>query len=173
MNRKIVFGALAMLFIVLQSACSKDDKTTGEVNNNFLQVKIDGKDKSFSNVIARWVDGGNYLEITGIDPGKESISISVLSDATRVPAGQYGLDDASQFKILSSYSLFNSNSQLNFAATRGTLAVEDAFTLNIEKLNNSATEGTFSGVLVRAEGNTTLGLVRLTEGKFKAAIKAN
>lgn len=43
MNRKIVFGALAMLFIVLQSACSKDDKTTGEVNNNFLQVKTEGQ----------------------------------------------------------------------------------------------------------------------------------
>src|SRR5690606_15062375 len=140
--------------------CSKDDPATAEVSNNYLKVKVGDIEKNFSNVKARWVDGGNYLEVTGSNGGTEWVTITVLSETTRVPAGQYSLDDASEFDILSAHILTNDQgTQLNHAASRGTLASEDAFNLKINKIDNNQVEGTFSGVLVRVQGAQTLGTV--------------
>ena len=88
MSRITVFGLLAVLFLCLNVGCSKDEPATGEMKTNYLKVKIDGDEKSFSDVQARWIDGGNYLEITGNDGGQEWVTITVLSETTRVPAGR-------------------------------------------------------------------------------------
>lgn len=173
MTTKFLTASLFLFFTVLFSGCSKSDDATGEVGTNYLKVKIDGKEKSFANVTARWVDGGNYLEINGTDSGNEWVTFTVMSESARVPAGEYSLDDASNFTIVSSYSIQKDNAQVNFAATRGTLAAEDAFFLKINKIDNSSVKGTFSAVLVRVEGLNTLGKVALTEGEFQAAVKPN
>lgn len=162
-----------MLFVFLISGCGKKDPVTGEVKTDYLKVKIDGREKSFTDVEARWVDGGNFLEINATDDGSEWLVITIMSETTRVPAGEYGLDDGSAFTILSAHSVVDNNGQLNHTATRGTLATEDTFNLKIDKIDNGSVEGEFSGVLVRVEGENTLGTVTLTEGKFKAAIKAD
>ncbi|WP_437918917.1 hypothetical protein [Sphingobacterium sp. LRF_L2] len=173
MNRKIKLGIGAFLLFSLLSSCGKKDTVSGDVKLNSLQVKINGKEKSFSNVQARWVDGGNYLEINSTDNGSEWVSITVLSETTRVSTGQYSLDDESLFTILGVYSLTNNQEQLNYTATRGTLAPEDAFSLKIDKINNTHVEGSFSAVAVRVEGATTLDAVTLTDGKFNVDIDAN
>ncbi len=173
MSRITVFGLLAVLFLCLNAGCSKDEPATGEIKTNYLKVKIDGDEKSFSDVQARWIDGGNYLEITGNDGGQEWVTITVLSETTRVPAGKYMLDDGSAFTILSTHLVKKNNTQLNHTATRGTLAAEDAFTLDIDKIDNGLVEGSFSGKLVRVSGANTLSTVALADGKFKSAIKAN
>jgi hypothetical protein len=173
MKNKIVSKMIALLFIVLATACSKDDKVNGGVKENYLKVKIDGREKNFPDVRARWIEAGNFLEITASENGSEWVTITVMSETTRVPAGQYSLDDGSAFTILSTHTIINNNAQLNHAATRGTAAREDAFSLKIDKIDNGSVEGSFSGVLVRVEGLTTLGTVTLTEGQFKAAIEPN
>lgn len=165
---------IAVVILSFLGACKKKDKNTGggSVTGNELSVKINGSKKHFSDARARWIDGGNYLEITANNNGSEWISITIMSETTRVPEGQYGLDDGSAFTLLSTYSLINGSTQLNYAATRGTLAKEDAFTLHLNRINGSV-EGTFSGVVVMVEGVNTVGMVTLEDGKFRTAILPN
>lgn len=171
MNRKILLVTMFLITLLI-SSCNKKDEVSGEVKDNYLKVTIDGNEKSFAIVKGRWVDGGNFLEITGNNSGNESIVITVMSDSQRVSSGQYSLDDGSGFTILAAHSVIGSN-QLNHTATRGTLAPEDAFNLKIDRIDNTLTEGSFSGVLVRVEGANTLGTVTLSKGSFKTSIDPN
>ncbi|MBD1431566.1 hypothetical protein H8B06_01910 [Sphingobacterium sp. DN00404] len=172
MTRKLLFGVFAALFGFFVCACSKDP-VADEIKTNYLQLKIDERVKTFSDVEGRWVDGGNFLEIIATDDGKEWFTFTVMSETTRVSAGNYTLDDESGFTILSTYSLVDDNGQLNYAGTRGTLAPEDAFSLRIDKIDNGSAEGSFTGVLVRVQGENTLGMVKITEGQFKTELKPN
>lgn len=173
MRRKTFLTAVVLTSAFLFNSCGNDDSVGGPVTNDYLEVKIDGTTKTFSNVKGRWVDGGAYLELTGNNNGTEWISITVLSETTRVPAGRYTLDDGTPYTILSAYGTASGNSQQNYTATRGTAAPEDAFMLDIDKISNTATSGTFSGTLVTVEGLNTLGTVTLTDGKFSAEISPN
>lgn len=170
MTKRIIFACSVLSMFI--TGCKKDD-ATGTVDSTYFMVKIDGVEKNFASAEARWVDGGNYLEITGSNGGTEWMKLTVMSEATRVPGGQYTLDDLSGFDILAIYSLTKDNQQLNVTATRNTLAPEDALNLDIAKINNSAVEGSFSGALVRVEGSKTLQTVKVTNGEFKTSIKAN
>lgn len=173
MKKKILLGAVLALFTMLNFSCSKDDNVSGEVENNYLKVKVDGVEKIFSNVSANWVEGGNYLMITAMDQGKESLMINVMSGTTRVPAGEYHLDGGSGFYLLVAHNTTNEGVQVNSTATDGTVAPEDSFNLKIDKINNDEVEGSFSGVLVRSQGLQTLSTLKLSEGEFKTSIKAN
>lgn len=174
MMKNILLSASAFLMILSLKSCSNDDSAAAApVKNNYLEVKVNGNKKVFSNVKGRWVDGGNYLELTATDNGSEWLSITVLSDATRVPVGLYTLDDGTPYTILAAYSLIVANGQQNYTATKGTAAVEDAFVLDLNKISNSAAEGTFSGTVVSVEGLTTTGLVTLTDGTFNVSIDPN
>lgn len=171
MNRKILRSLVPVLLLFFAS-CGKDDTNTA-ITGGYLTVRVDDREKSFSDVQGRWVDGGNYLEITATNDGNEWLMITVLSESTRVPAGEYALDDGSPFTILSTYALIGNNSQTNYSATRGTLAEEDAFQLTIDKIDNGAVEGEFSGMLVIVEGEQTLGTLSLENGRFNTQIKPN
>lgn len=173
MKRKILFGAVLAVFTLLNFGCSKDEGVSGELGNNYLKVKVDGVEKIFANVSANWVEGGNYLMIIAMDQGKESLMINVMSEATRVPAGEYHLDGGSGFKLLIAHNTTNESGQVNSTATDDTVAPEDSFDLKIDKINNNEVEGTFSGVLVRTQGLVTLATLKLTEGSFKTSIKPN
>ncbi len=173
MKRNILFAGTVILMLVMFNACSKDDKVRGRIDNNYFEVEIDGNKRSFTDVSGRWIDGGNFLELTATNDGGEWISITVMSDETRVPAGVYELDDNKPFKMLSTYSLIGASAQKNYTATDNTIAIEDAFVLDLSKINNSEAEGTFSGTLVSVEGYTTISTVTLTNGKFKMAIDPN
>lgn len=168
--KKIIFACTALVIIL--TGCKKDE-ATGTVDSTYFTVKIDGVEKSFVSTDARWVDGGNYLEITGSNGGNEWMKLTVMSENTRVPMGQYSLDDHSGFDMLAIYSVTKDNQQLNLTATRNTFAPEDALNLNISKINNSTVEGSFSGSLVRVEGLKTLQTINVTNGKFKTTIKPN
>lgn len=173
MKRNLLFLGVAFISTLLFTACSDDDNAAGSVPTNSLEVTINGTKKSFSNVQGRWVDGGSYLELTATNDGNEWVSVTVLSETTRVPVGTYTLDDGSPFSILSVYNLNSEGSQQNYTATKGTAAPEDAFILDIEKISNSEASGTFSGTLVSVEGLHTTGIVTFTNGKFNVAIKPN
>lgn len=174
MKRNIFFGAVMMILCSLFIGCSKDDETDGgKVSNNYLKVKIDGREKTFTSVQTRWVDGGNYLSIMATDNGKETVMINVLSETSRVPAGQYTLDDATKFTLLATHNITENNKQINATATRNTVAPEDAFTLKIDKINNTSVEGSFKGTLVMVQGLTTLDKMELTDGEFKTDIQPN
>ena len=170
---KRIFTASTIALLLFFTSCSDDDKATGEVTTNHLTVKVDGVQKSFSDVRGRWVDGGNYLEITATNNGDEWLTFVVMSNSTRVPAGQYSLDDASGFSILSIYSPNKNNPDLNFTAVSGTTTSEDAYTLHINTINNSAVNGSFNGRLIINEGETILGTVTLTDGQFSTTILPN
>lgn len=170
MKRNLLFMAVASAALLFSSCNDDDDNNAGGVvGNSYLNVTINGTQKSFSDVRGRWVDGGNFLEINATNTGEEWVSITVLNETTRVPAGTYTLNDGSPFTILSVYG----DGQLNYTATKNTLAVEDAFNLNISKIDNAEVEGTFSGVLVRVNGETTLGTTTLQNGSFKTSIAPN
>lgn len=173
MKKRILFGAGIALFSALSFSCSKDDGPNGEVGNNYFSVKIDGKEKTFPIVEAAWVEGGNYLMISAMDNGKESVMISVMSDKTRVPAGTYTLQDNSGFSILAAHNTTKDEVQVNSTASRDTDAPEDSFNLKIDNINNNLVEGTFSGTLIRVQGLETLGSTKLTDGKFKTNIQPN
>ncbi|WP_144036468.1 hypothetical protein [Sphingobacterium psychroaquaticum] len=173
MKRTLTLGLFLSLLTFLYTGCSKDDDANGEVQENYFKVKVDGTEKIFPIVEARWVDGGNYLSIYGMNSGKESVTVTVMSEKTRVPAGQYSLDDASGYTILSAHIVSSSNGQLNAAATRGTVSTDDAFDLKITKIDNGQVQGSFTGTLIRVEGLNTIGKVVLTDGQFKASIKPN
>lgn len=171
MKRNLLLFGAAFISVLQLGACSNDDNVTGSVAADSLEVTINGTKKVFSNVQARWVDGGNYLELTASNNGSEWVSVTVLSETTRVPVGTYTLDDGSSFSILSVYNLNSEGSQHNYSATKGTAAPEDAFILDIEKISNSAASGTFSGTLVSVEGLNTTRIVTFTDGKFNVSVK--
>ena len=169
MTKKMILAL--SLFALLFSGCKKDE-ATGTVDTTYMSVKIDGIEKQFSTVNARWVDGGNFLEITGSNDGKEWLTITVMSENTRVSSGRYSLDTSGP-NMLGVYSVTKDNQQLNVTATGGTHAPEDALNLEITKVNNTAVEGSFSGAFVRVEGLKTLQVVSIANGKFKTEIKPN
>ena len=175
MKNKYLVLIIVTAMITMLVACRKKDHNIGGSQTGWgygMQVKVDGTVTHFSDVTARWIDGGNYLEITGTNDGTEWISITIMSETTRVPTGQYSLDDGSAFTILSVYSHTDGNARMNYTATRGTLAPEDAFVLHIDRINDEV-EGSFSGSVVMVEGIRTLGIVTLEEGQFKAPIRPN
>lgn len=169
MTKKMILAI--SVFALFFSGCKKDE-ATGTIDTTHMSVKIDGVEKKFSAVDARWVDGGNFLEITGSNGSMEWLTITVLSENSRVSSGRYSLDGTGP-NMLGTYSVTKDNQQLNVAATGGTHAPEDALNLEITNLNNSAAEGSFSGALVRVEGLKTLQVVSLVDGKFKTKIKPN
>ncbi len=152
------------------TGCSKDKDETNNESGVHLKAKIGSKDHTFSDVRARWVDGGNYLEITGRTANNEWLSITVMNEATRVPVGKYTLDDATPFSILSLYHFMDGNTQKNFTASRQTVW-SDAFELEISKISNTNVEGKFSGILVIGSGLTTLESITVESGSFNAPIK--
>ncbi len=69
--KNILLSASAFLMILSLKSCSNDDSAAAApVKNNYLEVKVNGNKKVFSNVKGRWVDGGNYLELTATDNGQ-------------------------------------------------------------------------------------------------------
>ncbi|MFZ4263326.1 hypothetical protein ACFRAE_14900 [Sphingobacterium sp. HJSM2_6] len=174
MSKITVYHLAIFAFSIIIMGCQKDSSNPGEdVNSNYLKVSVDGVEKNYPTVSAYWVEGGNYLSINAVDQNKESLAITVMSETSRVPIGQYSLQDNSGFTLLSMHSLFNAENQLHHTATRNTVAVEDDFQLKIDKITNSSAEGSFTGTLVRVEGLNTLGKIVLTGGKFKTTIKPN
>ncbi len=173
MKRILFLGAMLALFGTLTVGCSKDDGPSGEVKDNYLKVKVDGVEKNFAVVSANWVQGGGSLSIYGMNDNKESVTIHVFSQTSRIPAGQYSLDDNSGYSITAIHNITNNGNQVNSTASRGTDAPEDSFNLKIDKIDNGSAQGSFSGVLIRVQGLTTLGSVAVTEGQFKVSIKEN
>ncbi|WP_144062704.1 hypothetical protein [Sphingobacterium paucimobilis] len=169
MTKKMILAL--SLFALLFSGCKKDE-ATGTVDTMYMSVKIDGIEKQFSAVNARWVDGGNFLEITGSNGSMEWLTITVMSENTRVSNGRYSLDTSGP-NMLGIYAVTKDNQQLNVTATGGTHAPEDALNLEITRINNSSVEGSFSGAFVSVEGLNTLKVVPIANGKFKTEIKAN
>ena len=177
MKRNILLAATIGMFSLMSLGCSKDDDVSGEVGTEYLKVKVDGVEKNFSVVSAYWADGENTLSMNGttMDGNKpsEALMISVISDDTRVPAGQYSLDDATSFTILAAHMHMQGTGQVNSGATRDTETKDDAFNLKIDKIDNSHVQGSFSGVLAQTQGLNTLGKITLTDGKFSLKIKPN
>ena len=170
MKRNVLLLAVAFTSLLFTSCNDDDDSNaSGAVDTSYFRVTVNGTEKNYSNVQGRWVDGGNFLEITATNTGEEWVTITVMNETARVPQGTYTLNDSSPFTILSIYSI----GELNYTATKNTLAAEDAFTLNITDIDNSEVEGTFSGVLVRVNGETTLGTATLQNGSFKTTIAPN
>lgn len=161
---------LTMLVLVLTSltitSCSKKD----DGNGFHLKAKIGSKDQIFNDVSARWIDGGNYLEITGRTANNEWLAITVLNEAMRVPVGTYTLDDNTSFSILTIYHFMENNVQKNFTASRGTVWT-DEFSLELSKVDNNIVEGKFSGTLVIGSGLNTLEAIAVANGSFSAPIK--
>ncbi|WP_211659852.1 hypothetical protein [Pedobacter ureilyticus] len=169
--KRPIFIMLALLFTTLTiSSCSKDDNETNNEGGVHLKAKIGSKDHNFNNVRARWIEGGAYLEITGITTSGEALSITVLNNAgKRVPVGKYILDDATDFDILSTYHTMENGIQKNFSASTETVW-NDAFELEITKQNNTYVEGKFSGTLVIGAGLTTLQTITVENGSFSTPI---
>ena len=163
----VVMVAFTSLTIV--SCSKKDDDATNE-GSFHLSAKIGSKDRTFSDARARWVDGGNYLEITGRVSSNASLTITVLNQTTRVPLGKYTLDDSTPFSLLSIYNLTENNAQKNYTASRGTVW-SDAFNLEITKIDNTVVEGKFTGTLVIGSGLNTLETITVENGSFSAPFK--
>lgn len=161
--------ALALITLTITS-CSKDDNETNNDGNYHLKAKIGTKEHTFNEVRARWIDNGNFLEITGRTSNNEWLSITVMNEAARVPVGKYTLDDDTPFSILSTYHFMEGSAQKNFTASRQTVW-GDAFELEISKMSSAHVEGKFSGVLVIGSGLTTLETITVENGSFNAPIK--
>jgi len=166
---------LAMFVLVLMTltilSCSKDNDGPNNESGSHLKAKIGAKEHTFNNASARWIDGGNYLEITGMTSNNEWLAITVMNDQnTRVPVGKYTLDDGTAFNILSIYHFMDNGAQKNFTASRNTVW-NDTFELEISKINGTNVEGKFSGVLVIGSGLTTLERITVESGTFNAPFK--
>lgn len=169
-KRPLLMLLVAAITSLTFSGCSKDDDNTNNESGVHLKAKIGSKDHNFNNVRARWMEGGAYLEITGITATGEALSITVLNEeGNRVPVGRYTLDDNTRFSILSTYHFMEGNVQKNFSASRQTVW-NDAFELEITKQNNTYVEGKFSGILVIGSGLTTLQTITVENGSFSAPI---
>lgn len=161
-----------LIISIFFSSCSNSVDDDLDDSMNFLKVKVGGVERTFTDVSARWIEGGNFLEIVASATGPESLSIVVQSEVSRVPIGEYALDDNSIYTIVSAYSSTENNIQQNFAATRGTVSAFDAFNLKINGLNERVVEGTFSGSLVSVSGLETLATLSLEEGAFYVNMRA-
>jgi len=124
----------------------------------------------YNNVSARWIEGGNSLEIKGTRDGSSWMTITVLAKDNRVSVGKYMLDDNTAFDILTTYSRIESGQQFNFTATRGTIALLDDFTLEVEDMNEHTVEGSFSGTLIAVQGLEVIDSIILKNGSFSTSI---
>ncbi|WDF70199.1 hypothetical protein PQ465_07425 [Sphingobacterium oryzagri] len=165
----LLIGVMVGIFLF---SCSKRVEDDMIDSGNFLKVTIDGEQHVYTDVQGRWVDGGNYLEITARQDAATWLRITVLSENGRVTTGDYTLDDASGFDILSLYTKPSNDAQLNYAATRATISLLDAFSLKIQAIGDRSVEGTFTGNLIRVQGLEVLGEVQLSDGSFVTSISA-
>ncbi|TDS07522.1 hypothetical protein [Sphingobacterium paludis] len=170
MNLGFIMQALLAVLLLFTSCSDRVKDNLGD-ETNFLKVTVNDKVEIYNNVSARWVEGGNSLEITGTRDGSSWMKINVLAKDARVSVGTYMLDDDSTFDIVATYSRINDNQQANFAATRGTVSLLDAFTFEIDDLNEHAIEGSFSGTLIAVRGLEVLDAVELKDGSFSTSIK--
>ena len=171
LNFKKPFLMMLMVLTTLTiTSCSKKDDDATNDGSLHLNAKIGSKDRTFSDLRARWVDGGNYLEITGRVSSNEWITITVLNQTTRVPIGKYTLDDNTPFSLLTTYTLIENNTQKNYTASRATVW-PDLFNLEITKIDNNVVEGKFTGTLVIGSGLTTLETITVENGSFSVPFK--
>lgn len=171
-KKPLLILLVAVVTSLTFTGCSKDDHENNNESGAQLQAKIGSKDHNFKDVRARWMEGKNYLEITGMTSNNEWLSITVMNETTRVPVGKYSLDDGTPFTIVSIYHFMEGNAQKNFSAARQTVW-NDAFDLEITKQNNTHVEGKFSGVLVIGSGLNTLERITVENGSFSAPISNN
>jgi len=169
LNFKKTFLMLIVAVLTI-SGCSKKDDEANNEGGFHLKAKIGSKDRIFSDVRARWIDGGNYLEITGRASNNEWLTITVMNEAKKVPVGKYSLDDNTGFSILSIYTLIENNTQENYTASRETVW-PDVFNLEITKIDNTVVEGKFTGTLVIGSGLTTVETITVENGSLSAPFK--
>ena len=158
---------VACLFTI---SCSKRVEDNLAESGNFLKVTIDGDERVFTDVKGRWIDGGDYLEITAQADGSTWVSINVLSENGRVPIGNYQLDDDTGFGLLGIYSYTENDVQYNYTASPNTVSLLDEFSLHIQNISDRSVEGTFAGRLIQMRGLEVVGDVELTDGSFFTAI---
>jgi len=163
----------AFVALFLLTACSKSvDDDLGE-STNFMKVTLGDKEEIYTDVSARWIEGGNSLEVRGTNDGSSWVAFTVMSDVSRVPAGSYTLDDSSPYTILALHNRTENDVQFNFAATRNTLSTLDKFELKIDNINDRAVEGTFSGTLIYVNGEVLVRSIAVKDGSFSTKIEAN
>jgi len=163
----------AFLALFLLTACSKSvDDDLGE-STNFMKLTLGDKEEVYTDVSARWIEGGNSLEVKGTSDGSSWVVFSVMSEGTRVSAGNYALDDNSPYTIVALHNRTENNIQLNFAATRNTLSTLDKFELKLDHINDRVVEGTFSGTLIYVHGQEVIRSIELKGGSFSTAIGAH
>lgn len=161
----ILFLALAFTFV----GCKNDDDADGGSGNYFMKATVGGAEHNFSNDLrASWVEGKTFLNITGYHDNS-FITITLMNDSKRATAGQYTLDDASGFQILSIYS--PNGGQENYTASHGTVW-DDQFQINITDINDKTVKGSFSGDLVIGGGGATVAKrIKIENGTFNVPFK--
>ncbi|KGE13375.1 hypothetical protein [Sphingobacterium deserti] len=171
MNLRFTIWSFTALLLLFTSCSDRVKDNLGDATN-FLKVTVDDKVEIYNNVSARWIAGGNSLEIRGTRDGSSWMTISILAKDNSVSVGRYTLDDSSPYDMLATYSRLENNQQFNFTATRGTIALSDDFTLEIEDMNEHTVEGSFSGTLIAVQGLNVIDSVVLKDGSFTTSINA-
>lgn len=168
--KSTIYGLVAFFLL---TACSKSvDDDLGE-SMNFMKVTLGDNEEIYTNVSARWIEGGNSLEVRGTNDGSSWVAFTVMSESSRVPAGTYALDDSSPYTIVALHNRTEHDVQFNFAATRNTLSTVDKFDLKIDKINDRVVEGTFSGKLIYVNGEVLVRSIAVKNGSFSTKIEAN
>lgn len=163
-NTILVF-LFAILAITLTSCSNGNDDDNSGGGSGTLKATINGKEVVYTNVRARWVDNSNYLEILG-KHDNTNLMITILTDAAKVPAGSYSLDDNTPYSILAVHNeMLANNQQKNHTASRGT-TWNDQFAMKIDVISTSNVKGTFSGIMVVGEASQVLSTMTVENGSF-------
>lgn len=163
-NTILVFLFALVAFTFASCSNGSDDDNAGG-GSGILKATINGKEVVYTNVRARWVDNSNYLEIIG-KHDNTNLMITILTDAQKVPAGSYSLDDNTPYSILAVHNeMLENNQQKNHTASRGT-TWNDEFSFKIDEISSSNIKGSFSGIMVVGQASQVLSTMTVENGSF-------
>jgi len=164
--QKILLVAACALFIFL--SCSK-----GAPRTYTITADIDGVTESFNtNIVVS--NGGNLgiYEITakGFQNNSSSANgmLLTLDDANPISTGTYILSTAFSTKAAGVYYIQPINIEYGgYTSASGA----DVTTITVTSIDSASMQGTFSGQLLLATGNSAVAKRTVTNGKFNIALQ--
>ena len=164
---KRLFSIIAILSTALFLGCKKDADPSG---GNFIKMKIDNKDFSFSDsLFATKQSSAPKLAIFGYSKAQGQLQC-LVSDFSK--GTYFDTYDTSIKKVIYQFTInatvdYYNNTPVIEMLLRPSPSVSNAITMTITNVSDNYVEGTFSGIL----SNGSITNSNITNGQFRVPFK--
>jgi len=155
---------ISACLVLVFSACKKDSTKT--TTSNSITATVGSSNFNFSTAATAEVISGSgiysiqILGSTGAGSSAQGVSIAIESDKPIVK-GTYSVTDTSSFTDITYVENPSVSTPVSFSS-------QVTGTVNITSISSTNVQGTFSGILVSNQDNTTTQI--LSNGKFNVSV---